>query len=99
MTGSEVLMVVILVVVTLLSLLVSVLRVAHGGALQQIRGVIGVLSGIGLLVTVVTVMLIFHRAQSQLGPSHAPNIGLPTETTIPSFSGSFATPSATALTR
>jgi hypothetical protein len=89
----------IVVALTLLSILVSILRMGQGGAVNQLRGLVGLVSAVGLIVLVIVIAVIFHNVQSKIGPTNGPNVGYPTQTTIPSYSGGFATPSVPPLTR
>lgn len=89
----------ILVALTILSILVSILRMAQGGAANQLRGLFGLISAVALIVLALTVALIFHNVQSKLGPTNAPNLGVPAGSTIPPFSPDFATPTTPVLTR
>lgn len=99
MTRSDILIGALIAVLTLLSVAVSILRLAQANPLQQLRGLIGLVSVAGLILVVVTVALIFHHVQSKLGPTNAPPMGFPTQSTVPSFSGDFATPSVPPLVR
>lgn len=89
----------LIVILTLLSIAISVLRLAQASPLQQLRGLLGLVAVIGMVIAVVTVALIFHNVQSKLGPTSNPNVGLPTQSAIPSFNSEFATPSVPPLVR
>lgn len=99
MTTSEIVIGGLIVVLTLLSVAISILRLAQANPLQQLRGLLGLVAVVGMVVLVVTVAVIFHNVQSKLGPNSAPNAGFPTQSTDPPFSGDFATPSIPPLVR
>lgn len=99
MATSEILVGGLIVALTLLSVAVSVLRLAQANPLQQLRGLLGLAAVVGMVILVVAVALIFHNVQSKLGPANAPNAGFPTQSTFPTFSGDFATPTIPTLVR
>ncbi|HKV85063.1 MAG TPA: hypothetical protein VJN88_10930 [Ktedonobacterales bacterium] len=89
----------ILVALTVLSILASILRIGQGGAVNQLRGLFGLVSVVALIILAITVALIFHNVQSKLGPTNAPNLGVPAGSTIPPFYPDFATPTTPVLVR
>lgn len=101
MTRTELLMGGVVAVLAVLGILVSILRLAQANPLQQLRGLLGLISVVGMVILVISVAIIFHNVRSKLGPTNGPNVGYPTQTTNPSFSGSgeFATPSVPPIVR